>query len=62
MRACYLAALIAITMSIASHVFVLGTVGPIVPEFFAGVRSRARMLPAGREFFPRLDCHRTRPP
>ena len=42
MRACYLAALIAITMSIASHVFVLGTVGPIVPEFFAGVRLRVR--------------------
>jgi hypothetical protein len=43
MRACYLAALIAITMSIASHVFVLGTVGSIVPEFFAGVRLRVRV-------------------
>jgi hypothetical protein len=42
MKACYLAALIAITMSIASHVFVLGTIGPIAPEFFTGVRLRVR--------------------
>ncbi|WP_213738074.1 hypothetical protein [Bradyrhizobium sp. dw_411] len=43
MRACYLAALIAITMSIASHMFVLGTFGPIGPEFFTGVRLRVRV-------------------
>ena len=42
MKGCYLAALIAITMSIASHVFVLGTVGPIAPGVFTGLRLRVR--------------------
>jgi hypothetical protein len=42
MRGSYLAALIAITMSIAFHVLVLGAFGPIVPEFVTGFRSRLR--------------------
>jgi hypothetical protein len=43
MKAGYLAVLIAITMTIASHVFVLGTFGPVAPEFFTGVRLRLRV-------------------
>jgi hypothetical protein len=42
MKGCYLAAPIAVTMSIASHVLVLGTLGPIAPEFVTGLRLRVR--------------------
>jgi hypothetical protein len=52
MRAGYLVAFIAVTMSIASHVFVLGTFGPIAPEFFTGVRLRVRVYcRLARSFF-----------
>ena len=43
MKAGYLVAFIAITVSIASHVFVLGTFGPIAPDFFNGARLRVRV-------------------
>jgi hypothetical protein len=42
MKGGYLAALIAVTMSIASHVLVLGTLGPIAPAFVTGLRQRLR--------------------
>jgi hypothetical protein len=44
MKGCYLAAPIAITMSIASHVLVLGTLGPIAPEFVTGLRGCCRLV------------------
>jgi hypothetical protein len=43
MKAGYLAVLVAITVTIAFHVFVLGTFGPVAPEFFTGVRLRVRV-------------------
>lgn len=52
MKAGYLAVLIAITMTIAFHVFVLGTLGPVAPEFFTGVRLRVRVYcRLARSFF-----------
>jgi hypothetical protein len=52
MKAGYLAVLIAITMTIAFHAFVLGTCGPVALEFFTGVRLRVRVYCrlAGRFF------------